>query len=305
MQSGRTSGPIDPIEAMSVFRKLADATRVSIIVALAEHQRSEGGPLGFSELRRLADVDDSGRFNYHLNELVPRFIAQTEEGYRLRDAGRQAYALIAAGTGTDEAIEFTAETELTCFLCAESLTAVYEHDRLHLRCPKHEDVAALPIPPTVVAERDLDDLLDVVDATARSQFEFSRTLVCPECWGAMTVEMESPDEPDTETVSAPMIPLQYRCAICSHNATFPLRYLLADLPAVVAFHHEHGIDITRVNFMELDDRLRVADTTFEDGSARVVFAFDDDVLVVTVDETTAVVSTVRRQSLPPWATDLT
>lgn len=300
MSKGDEPDAVDAADATAVFRGLADPTRVSILVSLAEHHREGGGPLGFSELRRMAEVSDSGRFNYHLNELVPRFVTQTDEGYRLRYAGRQAYALIAAGTGTDDAVELSAETDHTCLLCPEPLTAEYEHDRLQLRCPNHDVVAGIPLPPSVVADRSLEDLLGAVDAAARSQFEFSRSLVCPECWGPMTTTLDPPDGPGASDADSQMHNLQYRCTHCAHAVTFPVRYLLTDHPAVVAFHHAHGTDLTRVNMLDIDEQLAIADSTETDAGVRLAFELDGDVLVVEVDGTGTVVATDRPTDLPAW-----
>lgn len=65
-----------PVDALSV---LADETRLEVLRALAEAERA----LSFSELRKRAGVDDSGRFNYHLERLCEYFIRETADGYEL------------------------------------------------------------------------------------------------------------------------------------------------------------------------------------------------------------------------------
>jgi DNA-binding transcriptional ArsR family regulator len=90
LPSGVSEDPFapDPAEA---FDLLGDETRLAILRVLADRQREapEDPTLPFTELRRRADVDDSGLFNYHLEKLVGRFVRDTGAGYELGYAGRQ------------------------------------------------------------------------------------------------------------------------------------------------------------------------------------------------------------------------
>lgn len=54
----------------AAFAAVSDPTRIAILRALATHARETGESVcRFSELRKRAGVDDSGRFRYHLNKL--------------------------------------------------------------------------------------------------------------------------------------------------------------------------------------------------------------------------------------------
>lgn len=294
---------IDREAAAALYRGLGDPTRVAILVELAKHQRQSSDPLEFSDLRRRTGIEDSGRFNYHLNELVPRFVAKADAGYRLRYAGRQAYALIAAGTGTQESIEHSEAVDVSCLLCERSLTATYRHDLLRLSCSEHGEIVFIPIPPTVVADRSMEELLTVADATARSEREFVRSGVCGECWGSVTTTFRPVDPPSGSHPEAELIPVQYLCQECSHGIAVPFRYLLADHPAVVAFHQRHGVDIPNRFILDLNTHLAVANSRHVAGDpdvAEVAFELAGDVLVIggTADGT---ITTVEYpDSVPSW-----
>mgnify|MGYP006896978699 CR=1 FL=1 len=58
----------------------------------------------FSELRRQTGVDDNGKFSYHISKLIPHFVRQTDDGYRLSGAGKRIARTVIAVSGADEAM---------------------------------------------------------------------------------------------------------------------------------------------------------------------------------------------------------
>ena len=76
-----------------VFDLLGDDTRFRIVQVL--HAADDGGPVPFSRLRERVDVEDSGRFNYHLNRLQGVLVVKSEDGYALTGTGRAFAALVA------------------------------------------------------------------------------------------------------------------------------------------------------------------------------------------------------------------
>src|SRR6056297_2885902 len=93
------SEELDPDDA---FTLLADETRVKILRALGDAGGPNGAvPLSFSELRERAGVAESGRFNYHLGELVGHFVGRSDEGYELLFPGVKVYQSIRAGIYTE------------------------------------------------------------------------------------------------------------------------------------------------------------------------------------------------------------
>ena len=89
--------------------------------------------ISFSELRRRVDIDDNGKFNYHLSQLVPHFIRQTADGYRLSGVGKQIARTVIAVSGPEN-VEFSTNLEQDCPVCTAPLTAVYEDQWLRISC---------------------------------------------------------------------------------------------------------------------------------------------------------------------------
>jgi hypothetical protein len=83
-----TAGSRDPSpEASTVFELLSDDTRVRIVSEL--FAAPEG--LRFSTLCDRVGVEDTGRFNYHLERLRGSLVAKDGEGYVLTPIG-ESYA---------------------------------------------------------------------------------------------------------------------------------------------------------------------------------------------------------------------
>jgi DNA-binding transcriptional ArsR family regulator len=72
-------------EATEALGALASEHRIAILRALAAAEE----PLPFSRLRERVEMRDTGRFNYHLNELLGRFVRETDGGYELGHAGER------------------------------------------------------------------------------------------------------------------------------------------------------------------------------------------------------------------------
>jgi len=103
-------------EGLEALETLANEHRIQILRVLAETDI----PLPFSELRRKVGIEDTGKFNYHLTELLGRFVNQTDGGYELSRPGER---LVVAATDADLEATATAAESLQaeeCPVCGES-----------------------------------------------------------------------------------------------------------------------------------------------------------------------------------------
>lgn len=86
----------NPSIQASLGSLLADETRIRILqelyAASLEDSVTEG--LTFSGLRRRVGVKDSGRFNYHLDQLCDQLVTKAGEEYRLTSVGRELVAAL-------------------------------------------------------------------------------------------------------------------------------------------------------------------------------------------------------------------
>ena len=91
--------PVDLDRASATFEALADATRLGILTALADHERS----LSYTELRAASPVDDNGKLNYHLRRLDGDGLLVRRDGeYELSDRGAALLKTVDAAVGREE-----------------------------------------------------------------------------------------------------------------------------------------------------------------------------------------------------------
>jgi len=117
-------------EGLAALDALANEHRIRILRALAEADEA----LPFSELRRRVGLRDTGQFNYHLTELLGRFVRETESGYTLGHAGERV--VIAAADVPPSAattLSETAEAE-ECPVCGETECEKVVHVHLAGQC---------------------------------------------------------------------------------------------------------------------------------------------------------------------------
>ncbi|SNR35381.1 DUF7351 domain-containing protein [Halorubrum vacuolatum] len=154
----------------SVFAFLGSEIRLQILDAL--YKRTVGpGPMAntvtYSTIREDVGIEDSGRFNYHLDKLTGQFVEQYNDGYRLREAGREVIRIHRTGIlSKDPTIEFE-PIDATCYFCGANVEVGYDDGQLVTRCPgcqggfEHElapkgTLTILAYPPSGVESNDLE-----------------------------------------------------------------------------------------------------------------------------------------------------
>lgn len=296
----------DPDE---VFSLLSNNTRVEILRALWEADDHEAT---FSELRQAVGMRDSGQFNYHLNELVGRFISSTEGGYELMQAGMRINGAIEAGAYTAEGlIDPIALTE-PCPPCGGDRTLRYEDETVRVECDSCPVGIRIGVPPAVFAGYDREAIPRVASQYLQTTAYHITNGFCSFCDGPVTPtvgpavaidtdEDVSAEDSDRDTAhrgaewleNIPLI--QYTCHQCGAEPTFGLTQALIHHPAVVSFYHNRGIDVRDHSMLDFTggdpDHQAVQSRNPFRGS--VTYECDGDALTLTVDETLTVVETER------------
>jgi DNA-binding transcriptional ArsR family regulator len=73
-----------------LYETLAHPTRILILQTLSDHS------IGFSELKRVTNIESSGNLSFHLNKLGSLVKADSEGNYGLTDEGREAIRVVEA-----------------------------------------------------------------------------------------------------------------------------------------------------------------------------------------------------------------
>lgn len=243
-----TGYPGSPEAAFSV---VGNETRLAVLLELATvtNERGPGAGLPFSELRRRVGVEDSGRFNYHLEKLQEGFIENEDGEYVARYPGLAVVSAVYAGTYSGSGLDDrTTHPEMNC-PCGEPLRISYEAaaDLVAFRCEAHGLVTSFPVPPGAADSRSVEALAAVaVDRILANMYLATRG-VCPRCWGV--IDVSYPVEPTTDELDGvELLAARVACRRCWLRYELPMRSLVAAQPVVRAFYREHGFGPEEILF---------------------------------------------------------
>jgi DNA-binding transcriptional ArsR family regulator len=290
---------VEKADPEDVFAALSDDTRVAVLRALWEADDEE---MSFSQLREAVGIRDSGQFNYHLGKLVDRFVARTEEGYELTQAGIRINGAIDAGSytlgGTVDPIPLTGG----CPTCGGDRTLYYEDELVRVDCDSCFVTAEFGVPPSVVAGCDREEIPDVAGQYLRAKFRWINGGFCSYCDGRLEPSVspiadsvgDPPDEMGDEVAEqVEKLPfVSYDCERCGSTAMGGLRLAFLDHPAIAGFYHGHGIDARDLPVWDFAgfDPDRESIRSSEPFRARVTYSVDDDARTLIVDDALDVVA---------------
>jgi hypothetical protein len=229
-------------QTADILSLLNEPARLEMLITLGEATQPRGSTaFAFGEFRDAVDIDDSGRFNYHLDQLRGTFIEQTEAGYRPTYPGLVIYMLLKSGSLTGVEGMDSADTTIDCRECGGTVVAGYENQLLSLRCSGCETVyIRIHVPPGCVAETG-----GIHRFQAAMQYLFREVLplrngVCPNCGDTATRDLLPPAERRVETDKPTLV---YSCSRCDYWMQTGFGLVAAVQPEVVSAYSEHGIDL--------------------------------------------------------------
>jgi len=283
------AGP-DPEDA---FALVGNETRAAILRALGERPH-EG--VSFSELREAVDpAIDSGQFNYHLSQLTDQFVDRDEDGYTMRAEGLALYRLIRAGTVNRRASVEPFEVGLDCYFCGAPVEGEYEDGTFELRCPGCEHVYAhTQLPPSTVETGDTGDLLERVDQYNRHEMLAYAREICPTCVSPLETEFVPGEDVWSEGSERFDVFVASECDHCGANHYMSVGLAVLYRPEVVAFFHDHGVDVTsrphwEIEWAMTDERLTVRST--DPWEVALSIPCEDERLELVVDDDLSVEAT--------------
>jgi hypothetical protein len=311
---------LDGLSPDEAFTILGNEIRLDIIRVLwhanATHQYDEvsdtAETMSFSELRRRVDLVDNGQFNYHLSQLSPHFVRQTEDGYRLSGSGKQIARTVIAVSGTDD-LDFSADLDQTCPLCDAPMTAAYEDQWLRVSCTECDGqfgdeaprgaVFLSSYPPATVADQTPDEALRTGFYRCMLDNAYLMHGLCRECAGAVSVSVSVCEnhrtrsgDPCPACGTRSRVWAEQRCDTCGFAKRLPVEVFAMGLTPVIGFLERRGIDVLAPSLEAIVDTLRRdVETAVTEDPLRVAITVTDgtDELTVTLDEGMALVDLER------------
>jgi len=285
---------VERLPAEEAFDLVGHEIRLDILVALDEAD----GPVPFSDLRERVGTRDSGQFNYHLDKLTDRFVENSDDGYRLADAGRRVTGAIRSGGFTKTLDADPVPVEGTCFNCGGDLEARFRKSNVLVTCTECEvDVTEPKVPPGILQGYRPEDVPEVLDRWVKRSLYTAEFGFCEYCGGRMgaslvrtgDLEPYGMDEYGIEAMA------DYECDRCGYRFSGVLGYALLAHPTVTAFYHDHGIDVLEkpiwtFDWPELGEATVVSDDPLR---AETSITLGDETLALVVDESLDVVEERR------------
>ena len=178
-----------------VFSVLDSEIRLAILDALYDRTVVPGpfsGETSYSSIREAVGIDDSGRFNYHLDRLTDEFVIKFGDAYRLTERGREIVRLRRTGTLTEDPRVAPKQIDSSCYLCGERVEVFYANGFVVTRCPSCSGavdteifptgtLSALPYPPSGVDGIDIETVFERVHQRFMCVYRAMARGFCPTC----------------------------------------------------------------------------------------------------------------------------
>lgn len=281
----------------STYAALTDETRIRILFALADQYDdawSAEWP-SFSELREQVGVEDTSRFSYHLDELQDDFVRKVDGQYRPRVAALEIVSTIRAGTYEDDTVAVDQQqTDYECPYCEETLVASYRHHQLYVGCPSHGAAIAYPTPPRALADRTLEDVIDLSFRKHACDVRLFRDNVCPHCWGTAGFSFPRDSVPDSYLLDD-VAYATAKCDTCWVSYPIPIAHTVLGHPAVETLYSTHELGPTDAQIGPYD-LARISEVALPDSkspAAKVNIKLHTDSLVLELDESCRIIDWQR------------
>ncbi|QLD86591.1 helix-turn-helix transcriptional regulator [Natronomonas halophila] len=278
----------EKLDAADAFSLLGDSLRLDIIRVLWEAGRGNAVP--FSDLYDRVDVSDTGKFNYHRQQLVPHYVRKSEDGYRLTQAGERVARAVNAGIYTENTEMEDFDVRGSCYDCgAADLRGEYVGGRFRIDCRDCDNrVLNVGVPPSAARGRDPAEFVDTYEVWARTRTEQAKRGVCPVCTGPMEPGLSEPIR-DTLDIDLQAV---FDCTVCDRRTVSYFGMLALWHEDVEAFLRERDPSLLERPYWAVEQAMTDRHATLvseEPFRYRVTFRADGDVCAVAFDDTLDVV----------------
>lgn len=277
---------VDRSTSKEAWSALANEIRIDTLLSMM-NQPDE--TYTFSELRKAVDVDDPGKFNYHLGKLVDHFIRKTDDGYKLTHAGKEIVGAIYGGTyEADATVEYLPLGDI-CITCGGSLYLEYAQEAARIRCEdcdrRSDDY---PFPPRGLDQFSKAELRDTIGKWIDHYIHGLLAGFCPYCTGRIESQL-CVDE--AERLAGFPAHAEFTCMRCNISHRTPATSPVDAHPSFRHFLQRHGLDVhTPVwRIFEVMGRPEVALLSKDPPRLEVRISYEEEELHAVVDATAKVV----------------
>ncbi|WP_435365922.1 DUF7351 domain-containing protein [Haloarchaeobius sp. DYHT-AS-18] len=181
-------------ETREAFALLGHDIRLEILLALLDRWRAaHTEPQGYADLMRAVEMQDSGKFNYHLGRLRGVYLRKTADGYVPTASATALHRAVLANRPTESVSRHEFDTSVACPECDGPTTLTYDREFFSLRCPSCDELVGgftYPFPKNGLRNRTDEVVFETVYDRARTQVGLARRGQCPDCAGTTTVTVD-------------------------------------------------------------------------------------------------------------------
>lgn len=226
------------------FAVVGNETRLSILRVL--HERVDVADrtdytVPFTELREAVGEEDSGKFSYHLNQLLGEFVEKRPEGYAIRYPGTELVRTVKSGAVAPTESAVSEPTTASCYLCGAPVSVAYTNGFVSAQCTEcpgalgfdympEGTLSSIPVPGGAVGE-DIDAapkaLLDRVHGRFCHRVRTFGDGACPRCGGPTESRLrecsdhDATDGPCAECGTSMAATVRVTCEVCSEGGISP------------------------------------------------------------------------------------
>ncbi|QZP38007.1 winged helix-turn-helix domain-containing protein [Halobaculum magnesiiphilum] len=226
------------------FAVVANDTRLSILrelhdrVAVADRTEYT---VPFTELREAVGEPDSGKFSYHLNQLLGEFVEKRPEGYAILYPGTELVRTVKSGAVGPTEHAVSEPTSASCYLCGAPVCVAYTYGYVSGQCTDcrgalgfdympEGTLSSIPVPGAAVGdeiEAAPEALLDRVHGRFCHRARTFGDGSCPRCGGRtesrirVCTEHDASDGPCVECGTTMSATVQVTCEVCSEGGISP------------------------------------------------------------------------------------
>lgn len=183
-----TDGDLNRTDVESAFSLLSHEIRLDILLALLdEWAGAYTAAKSYSELMDAVGMNDSGKFNYHLERLRGVYVRKTDDGYVPTASATALYRMVLAHRPT-ESTDQSIDVDAPCPSCGADAIGRYEGSFLTVACAACEwPGLTYGFPANGLENRTGDDVLEAVERRTLHHAALGGSGQCPFCAGTTEV----------------------------------------------------------------------------------------------------------------------
>lgn len=240
-----------------IFRLVGNDQRMRIMEILweefefADYVTGIHQSVPFSDLFERAGAEDSGNFNYHVNQLTGNLI-ERDDGYRLSPLG---YNLMRAIERYSSFTYFTikgSQLDDPCPFCGGTLQGAYERELVGITCRDCDalndgNFTYVQIPGTYAGDFEIESMLDLGSLLIEERVAYTKHGVCPDCYAPLDRQLTKCGGHATDgTENCPIcdqrfgLEIRAHCEVCGWGGAGPFVEFAVIDPLARGFMTEAG-----------------------------------------------------------------